>query len=65
MYQFPIVSRLVHPYAPLVILLGLAIVRLWWKGKLSRLQQIVITVPYLPNLRHRSHQIIQIAMLLK
>jgi uncharacterized SAM-binding protein YcdF (DUF218 family) len=47
MYQYPIVSRLLHPYAPLVILLGLAIVWLWWKGKLSRLQQIVITVPYL------------------
>jgi uncharacterized SAM-binding protein YcdF (DUF218 family) len=47
MYAYPIVSRLVHPYAPLVILLGLAIAWLWWKGKLSRTQRIVLTIPYL------------------
>ena len=47
MYAYPIVSRLVHPYAPLVLLLGLAIARLWWKGGLSRAQRIVLTIPYL------------------
>jgi hypothetical protein len=47
MYAYPIVSRLVHPYAPLVILLGLAIAWLWWKGKLSRAQRIVLTIPYI------------------
>ena len=47
MYEYPLVSRLVHPYAPLVILLGLAIARLWWKGRLSRAQRIMITAPYL------------------
>jgi uncharacterized SAM-binding protein YcdF (DUF218 family) len=46
MYAYPIVSRLVHPYAPLVILLGLAIAWLWWKGKLSRAQRVVLTIPY-------------------
>ncbi len=47
MYEYPMISRFVHPYAPLVILLGLAIVWLWWKGGLSRLQRIVLTIPYL------------------
>lgn len=46
MYQNPVVCRLLHPYAPLVILLGLAIARLWWKGRLSRSQRVAITIPY-------------------
>ncbi len=47
MYQYPIVSRLVHPYAPLIIILGLVIARFWWKGRLSRMQRLSITFPYL------------------
>jgi uncharacterized SAM-binding protein YcdF (DUF218 family) len=47
MFQYPIINRLVHPYAPLIILLGLVIARLWWKGMLSRSQRLAITIPYL------------------
>jgi len=47
MFAYPVLNALVHPYAPLVILLGLAIAWLWWKRRLSRAERIAITVPYL------------------
>lgn len=47
MFSYPVVSRLLHPYAPLVILLGLAIAWLWWKRRLRRAERLAITVPYL------------------
>lgn len=46
MFAYPVVSELLHPYAPLVIFLGLAIAWLWWKRRLSRAERIAITVPY-------------------
>lgn len=47
MFQYPIISRLLHPFTPLMILLGLLIVRLCWKRNLSRTERITIMVPYL------------------
>lgn len=47
MFQYPIISRLLHPFAPLMILLGLLIIRLCWKHKLSRTERFMIIVPYL------------------
>lgn len=46
MFAYPVLCALLHPYAPLVILLGLAIARLWWKRRLSRAERIAVTVPY-------------------
>jgi len=47
MFAYPVLSALVHPYAPLVIFLGLVIAWLWWKRRLRRAERIGITVPYL------------------
>lgn len=47
MYQYPIVHALVHPYAPLLIILGLVIARLWFKGHLTRAARFALTIPYL------------------
>ena len=47
MYQYPIVHALVHPYAPLLIILGLVIAWMWFKRQLSRAARFALTIPYL------------------
>jgi uncharacterized SAM-binding protein YcdF (DUF218 family) len=46
-FEYPLISRLVHPYAPLVLLLGLAMAWVCWKGRFSRIQRLLILGPYL------------------
>lgn len=46
MYQYPLISRLLHPYTPLLILLGMVVGWVWFRRRFSLALRCALTIPY-------------------